>query len=163
MKYIHHLSHYFEITGIIDNTDYFPHGIDVAYSTVITAEIREKIVNYKFPNKVFRLEKNDYRNKMHEIYKSVADGCIKLQDKIRNYQLDRSYIYLQKEQEIKEILADAPSAQEIKNMLLAVGLDIKEFYDLYDAQKIKNAILYAKDLKDRYTVLWLNYDFFADR
>lgn len=33
----HHLSHYFEITGIVNGEDYFPHGIDVAYSTVITA------------------------------------------------------------------------------------------------------------------------------
>ena len=28
----------------------------------------------------------------------------------------------------------------------------------FDAEKIKKAIAYAKDLKDRYTVLWLNYD-----
>ena len=27
-------------------------------------------------------------------------------------------------------------------------------------QKIKDAVLYAKDLKDRYTVLWLNYKYF---
>ena len=37
----------------------------------------------------------------------------------------------------------------------------KGFYDLYDSEKIKNAILYAKDLKDRYTVLWMNYDLFG--
>ena len=43
-------------------------------------------------------------------------------------------------------------------MLSLVGLDIKEFIDLYGKEKIENAIYYAKDLKDRYTVLWLNYD-----
>ena len=31
----------------------------------------------------------------------------------------------------------------------------------YDAQKIKDSIAYAKDLKDRYTVLWLYYDLFG--
>jgi hypothetical protein len=30
--------------------------------------------------------------------------------------------------------------------------------ELYGEEKIKDAIKYAKDLKDRYTVLWLNYD-----
>ena len=29
----HHLSHFFEITGIVNGEAYFPHGIDVAYST----------------------------------------------------------------------------------------------------------------------------------
>ena len=40
----HHLSHYFEITGIVRGEEYFPHGIDVAYSTVITAALREEIL-----------------------------------------------------------------------------------------------------------------------
>ena len=34
-------------------------------------------------------------------------------------------------------------------------------YALYGEEKIHNAILYAKDLKDRYTVLWLYYDLFG--
>lgn len=34
----HHLSHFFEIVGIVNCEPYFPHGIDVAYSTVITAK-----------------------------------------------------------------------------------------------------------------------------
>ena len=34
----HHLSHFFEIVGIVKNEFYFTHGIDVVYSTVITAE-----------------------------------------------------------------------------------------------------------------------------
>ena len=55
-----------------------------------------------------------------------------------------------------------PSADEIKQMLSLVGLDMQEFYALYGQEKIQNAIFYAKDLKDRYTVLWLNYDLFQD-
>ena len=51
-----------------------------------------------------------------------------------------------------------PSASEISNMLRLVELDINEFVELYGKEKILSAIRYAKDLKDRYTVLWLNYD-----
>ena len=32
---------------------------------------------------------------------------------------------------------------------------------MYGAEKINDAVWYAKDLKDRYTVLWLNYDLFG--
>ena len=48
-------------------------------------------------------------------------------------------------------------------MLSVVSLDVEDFYKLYDKQKIKDAILYAKDLKDRYTVLWLYYDLFGNK
>ena len=106
----HHLSHFFEIVGIINSEPYLAHGTDVAYSTVITAKIREKLSQISFPTKRFTLDRDTYTKKMKEVYKSVADGCIALQDKVGNYANDRTEIYK------------------------------------------------AKDLKDRYTVLWLNYD-----
>jgi len=155
----HHLSHFFEITGIINGEEYFPHGIDVAYSTVITSEIREKLLSQPFSNKIYRPNENDYRRKMQKIYKSVADGCIELQNKIGSYKTNRSDIYKEKEAEIKKILAEAPGAEKIKEMLSLVDLDIDEFYTLYSKEKLNDAILYAKDLKDRYTVLWLHYDY----
>lgn len=158
----HHLSHFFEITGIINSEEYFPHGIDVAYSTVITSEIREKLLSQPFKDKIYRPKTDAYHSKMQEIYKSVADGCIELQNKIGNYKTDRSDIYIEKESEIKKILAEAPNAEKIKELLSLADLDIKEFYNLYTKEKLNNAVLYAKDLKDRYTVLWINYDYFGD-
>ncbi len=157
----HHLSHFFEITGLIDNTEYFPHGIDVAYSTVITAQIREKILADKFPSKIFRDTREIYESKIKSVYKQVADGCIELQDKVGNYANNRINVYLEKETEIRKILEEMPASEDIYDMLSLVGLDVKEFYSLY-GKKIEKAILYAKDLKDRYTVLWINYDFYGD-
>ncbi len=159
----HHLSHFFEIVGIVHSEEYFPHGIDVAYSTVITAKLREKIVKADFPDRIYRLSEEEYKEKMNRIYKSVAEGCIRLQNKIGNYSKDRLDIYKQKETEIKEILSRTPSSEEIEQMLSVVGLDIEEFYRAYGEKKIKDSILYAKDLKDRYTVLWLYYDLFGDK
>lgn len=158
----HHLSHFFEITGIIDNNDYFPHGIDVAYSTVITAGIREKILADKFPSRIFRDTRANYESKIKAVYKQVADGCIELQDKVGNYANDRINVYLEKETEIRKILEEMPASEDIYDMLDLVGLDMNEFYALYGKEKIEKAILYAKDLKDRYTVLWINYDLYGD-
>jgi glycerol-1-phosphate dehydrogenase [NAD(P)+] len=154
----HHLSHFFEIVGIIDNKPYFPHGIDVAYSTVITSEIREKLAKKPFRKERFTLSKEDYQKEMQRVYKSVAKACEGLQEKVGNYKNDKTKIYLEKEKEIKEILTECPSSIEIEKMLEKVKMDISEFYSLYGEEKIKDAIKYAKDLKDRYTVLWLNYD-----
>lgn len=157
----HHLSHFFEIVGIVNDEPYFSHGIDVAYSTVITAQIKEKVCESAFPDVLYRLPREEYVDKMEEIYKSVAKGCIALQDKMGNYANDRLGVYKQKEEEIRSILKNTPGAEEIKTMLRLAEIDMNEFYAMYGAQKIKDAILYAKDLKDRYTVLWMYYDLFG--
>lgn len=157
----HHLSHFFEIVGIVNSEPYFAHGIDVAYSTVITSEIREKIIKSEFPDKIFRLERDAYENTVKNIYKTVAQGCIELQDKVGNYATDRLAVYKEKKAEIIEILSGVPSAEQIKEILMEAELDISEFYKMYSKEKIENAVLYAKDLKDRYTVLWINYDLFG--
>lgn len=154
----HHLSHFFEIVGIINSEPYFPHGIDVAYSTVVTAGIRENILKKAFSDKLYRLSEYDYIGKMKEIYKNVADECIALQNRVGNYTAERMNVYKKKEAEIREILAQMPKADEIKDMLSLAQMDISEFYEMYGEKKIENAVLYAKDLKDRYTVLWFNYD-----
>ncbi len=156
----HHFSHFFEIVGIVNDEPYLPHGLDVAYSTVITAKIREKILNEDFPDALYRVNRDEYVENINKVYKSVADECIKLQDKVGNYAADRLGIYKKKEKEIKKILADTPNAEQIEKMLSLAELDMAEFYEIYSEEKIKMAVKYAKDLKDRYTVLWLNYDLF---
>ena len=100
---------------------------------------------------------------MKKIYGSVADGCIALQDKIGNYALDRTDTYLSREREIKRLFKNTPTSWEIEGMLRLVGLDLSEFHAKYGTEKINDAISYAKDLKDRYTVLWLYYDLFGEQ
>ncbi len=154
----HHLSHFFEITGIVNNQPYFAHGIDVVYSTVITAKIRQSLLNREFANEQYSEPREDYLESMSKIYGKVADGCVALQDKMGRYTQNRIAIYKENEQEIRKILGKMPKPEEILDMLALVELDFDEFYKLYGKEKIANAIKYAKDLKDRYTVLWLNYD-----
>ncbi len=154
----HHLSHYFEITGIVTDTEYLTHGIDVAYSTVKTAEIREALLSRQWPAVSYRQERSEYEAAMKAVYHEVAEGCIALQDKVGHYAADRMPIYLAKEEEIRAILAEHPKASEIEAMLTAVGMSMDEFYKIYDTEKIEKALVYAKDLKDRYTVLWMHYD-----
>ena len=158
----HHLSHFFEITGIVDGKDYLPHGTDVAYSTFVTAKIREWISARQFPDKLYRKSDEDYISDINSIYKSSAGECIKLQKKVGNYKTERLSVYLKHEKEIKEILAEMPSSEYILGLLSNAGFDMNYFYSFYGMEKIKNATLYAKDLKDRYTVLWLYFDLFGD-
>ncbi len=152
----HHLSHYFEITGILDDTPYFSHGIDVIYSAVVTAEIREKVLSTEKP-KVFTHDAAIWEAEIRRIYSSSADEVIKLQNKMGWYNVDGYQNICDKWTEIKEVLASAPTKAEMLEMVGRIGLDYNEFINLYGQKKIDDAVLYAKDLKDRYSVLWLAY------
>jgi len=154
----HHLSHFFEITGILHNKEYFKHGIDVAYSSVVTAKLREDIINSTPVHKKFDAE--NWKKEINRIYSTSADGIIALQEKLGWYDVDDFENVISKWDEIKEILKDAPTKEEMTSMIERVGLDYSEFEKLYGKGKITDAIFYAKDLKDRYTVLWLAYKYF---
>ena len=158
----HHLSHFFEITGIVKDKPYFAHGIDVAYSTVITAKIREELLKTDFPAVQYRPTEEALEAKLASIYGPVASGCMALQKKVGNYNKDRAAIYKENAAAIKEVLAEMPTAGEIEAILADIGLDMARFYEMYSQETLRDAILYAKDLKDRYTVLWLNYDLLGD-
>lgn len=155
----HHLSHFFEIVGIVKDEPYLPHGIDVAFSTVEMAHLHERLLAAPFPKTLYREEKGVLAEKLQTIYgETVGKGCLALGEKVGNYKANRLSVYLEKEDELRAILADMPSAKEIEEMLAAVGLEKSEYDALYGRKKIDTAIRYAKDLKDRYTVLWLYYD-----
>ncbi|MDO4649790.1 MAG: sn-glycerol-1-phosphate dehydrogenase, partial [Eubacteriales bacterium] len=137
----HHMSHFFEITGIVHGQEYLPHGIDVAYSAVITTQLREKLRKESWDRPQYRPTRQVYEAEMKRIYGSVAQGCIDLQDKVDLYNRDMVAVYRENEAAIRDILADTPTAAELEKMLESVGMQIQEYYDLYGAEKIHDAIL----------------------
>ena len=56
---------------------------------------------------------------------------------------------------------------KLSNTVIPWNIDVRYYLDgaeltrFYGEQKIRDAVRYAKDLKDRYTVLWIYYDFFG--
>lgn len=154
----HHFSHYFEITGILTGKPYLAHGIDVVYAAVLTAKIREQILASKPERRVF--DEEAWLNEVKRIYLSSADEVVALQKKLGWYWEDNSEKVLPKWDAIKALLSEAPTEKEMLEMVEAVGMNYQEFVDLYGHAKIDDGMLYAKDLKDRYSVLWLYYEFF---
>lgn len=153
----HHLSHFFEIHGLLCGEEYFCHGIDVAYSSYITQKLREEIIRKdKLEKKTF--DEVLWEKETRRVYTKAADGVISLQKKLGDIYKDRSYLYAERGSEIKRVLAETPSSDEFEEMLEDIGLPVSRFYEMYSEDKIKLAIKHAKDLKDRYTVLDLYND-----
>ena len=72
----HHFSHYFEITGILTGKPYLAHGIDVVYSAVLTAKIRELILASAPVRREFNEE--EWKREVERIYLSSADEVVAL-------------------------------------------------------------------------------------
>ena len=154
----HHLSHFFEITGIVDDTPYFMHGTDVVYSAVYTQKLREELLQLTKPVPKGGHTRESWEANIRAAYTDAAEGVIALQDKMGWYEQDRVSIYAEKWEAVCEVLREVPSSEELAAYAASVGLDIGEFERTYGPEKIRNAIWYAKDLKDRYSVLWMYYD-----
>lgn len=157
----HHISHFFELNGIRTGTYYFPHGTDVAYSTVLSCTVREKLLNADFNTQQFAMSEEEYLIGIKDAYSETAEECIALQKKSGNYTTNRIPLYIAKEKELKEVLNEVPTAKEIEKLLGKIGLDMQNFYDTYDSDTINKAVLFAKDLRDRFTALWMYYDIFG--
>lgn len=158
----HHLSHFFEVVGIMENTPYLMHGTDVLFSAVETCKMRERILQLEKPDSHCDFRTVDWKSDIKRLYGRAADGVIALQEKLRTYATDLTSVYAEKWEEIREVLASAAKADEILKYIESVGLDYNAFISIYGKEKINHAKWYAKDLKDRYTVLWLNYYLFYE-
>ena len=149
----HHLSHYFEITGILDGKPYLPHGIDVICSAVVTAGIREQLLNQEPRHKEW--DRAAWETDIRRIYSASATEVIKLQDRLGWYEENDFQNVCGKWKDVCAILAEAPGKAYMLDLVKRIGLDYEAFESLYGAEKLEDAIRYAKDLKDRYSVLWL--------
>ena len=155
----HHLSHYFEIVGITRGEPYLSHGIDVCCSAVETARLREQLLTFaQAPIPASVHDTARYEREIRRIYGDVADEVIALQNKMGWYGVDRVPVYREKWARICEILRRSPSSAQLLSLCERVGISYDAYRTLYGDAKIADGLRYAKDLKDRYTVLWLYYD-----
>lgn len=157
----HHLSHYYEVVGLLRNEPYFCHGIDVAYSTYETAKIREQLLKIEKPEGV-EFNESLWEQELVRVYgkdndRTTADGIIALQKKLGWIYEDKTPVYVEKWDEIRKLLSESPSLREVMNMLESIELPISDYEATYSEKKRADALLYAKDLKDRYSVLWLYF------
>jgi len=154
----HHLSHFFEIVGLIEDKPYFLHGTDVVYSAVVTQMLREELLKLDDPGEGYKFCKEEYEKRIHEIYKTSAGEVLSLQEKLGWYNEPKISVYKEKWQEIKAVLSEVPSSSQLCGYLKSIGLDMAEFKNMYGEEKINNAVYFAKDLKDRYSVLWMYFE-----
>lgn len=156
----HHLSHFFEITGLIRNRPYFLHGIDVGYASVVTARLREEI--RAVPSPVFHRVPDEVRRACYaKIYGAYSPEVGQLQETAGRYDgAPQEERFADRWEQIRQILAECPTPEEFTAMLSDAGFDMDAFEKMYGRETIEEGIWFGKDLKDRYSVLWLYFRLF---
>ena len=158
----HHLSHYYEITGLLDSTPYFHHGVDVAYASVLSCASRHAMPRLLAQGKTDSFNYDAWQKNIHRVYSAAADGVLELQSRLPFYKepaaAKRREILQTQQEELLALAAQVPSPAELAAMLERAGLPLSRFWEQYGVEKIRDSIRYAKDLKDRYTVWWMMHD-----
>lgn len=147
----HHLAHFFEIYSLEHGKQHRPHGIDVGCAAYFTALLREKIIESS-TEPSFDFCPQSHFEPLEQLLSRAYEGIRQLQDRVGlhgnatgNYDMTQ----------IKGVLKQAPTAAETAKMLTAAGLAPNSLVEFYGKETVKNAIKYGKELKDRFTVLWL--------
>ena len=154
----HHLSHYYEITGVLRGEAYLPHGVDVAYSTLVTCRLREMLRSQDPGAFAGSTDRTGWEAGVRAEYGRLADSVIALQKKSALYGTDRLPLLREKWDEVRAVLAEAPSAERMQALLERAGYARDEYLSVYGEEKIRRSIVFAKELKDRYTLLNLLAD-----
>ena len=126
---------------------------------MLTAQLREEILEahpYEHP-----FDRVDWERQMYRVYGPVAPGVIELQDRLDSYRVYCQNTLTADWDAVCQCLCEAPTAAQMRKIIEDVGLCYDDFESFYSASVLADAVKWGKDLKDRYTVLWLYHSFFS--
>lgn len=165
----HHLSHFFEMQFLFDGIPAVLHGTKVGIGTVITLGFYNRLATMARPD-FDRLrqtisDRPDFDVWVSEMKRAYRDGApmiIELEKKAQKNDpeklLQRLDVIETHWDEIKALAASVPQAEDIAYVLKTLDAPTRPEEVGVRAAYVSDGILYAKELRDRYTILQLLWD-----
>lgn len=164
----HHLSHYWEMMFLFDNKKPIFHGTKVGIGTVVVLKLYEQFKkmqpDYERAFKIaeaFDREKWDLE--MKEYYKQAVNGVLELEDKIQKNSEENVKERLEKVrncwEEIEELINTLPSSEYVTELLKTIKAPVLPSEVGVSDDEIRRAVICAKELRNRYGLLQMLYDF----
>ena len=192
----HHMSHFWEMQFLMHGKKAVLHGTKVGVATIaclkmydMLAEILEdaEADSGKGSDRILSavdqdlftaaaakpFDKSAWEEEIRAVFVEAADGIIALEEKsckndpaFRNIRLDA--IRNRRKEILWAIRHDLPAVSEIEELLLSLDAPVHPEQISVSLQEVRWAVLYAKEVRDRYTLLRLLSDLglseeFADR
>lgn len=164
----HHLSHYWEMMFLFDGKKAILHGTKVGIGTVLVLRLYElfqkEALNFEeAQQKAQTFDREKWNEQMKELYRTAAGGVLELEDKIGKntpeHVIKRLAVVKEKLPEIKEEMKKLPAADEVAALLHTIHAPFKPEQIGVSDIEVRNAVTAAKELRNRYGLLQLLYDF----
>lgn len=163
----HYVSHIWDMRAIEFDTVSDLHGIQCGVATLMILKIfdyvktvvpnREKALEY-----VKAFDYNAYRTYMSDCLGSGAQGMFANEEREGKYDPDkhaaRLEIILSRYDEILEVIRNMPTYDEVAGVLSAAGFPLTAQQLGFSAQEIRDAVVLAKDIRDKYVIGRLLWD-----
>ncbi len=171
----HHMSHYWEMMFLLDHQQDPLHGTKVGIGTVAAVRLYEMLKEKQeqlIPVKDFSIDKTQWKQEIQRAYGPAAPGVLSLEERIgKNSQEEvrrRTEAFLENKERIWEIIEELPDAEKIINVLKSMEAPFYPEQIQVSPEVFKHGIFYAKDLRNRFGLLQILFDFglqeeFADR
>ena len=162
----HHMSHYWEMMFLLAEQPDPLHGTKVGISTAVTIRLYEwldalgeELFSKQRPSFDFEI----WKKEIEEAYGPAAPGVIALEKAIgKNTEREverRKTILKETYEEIKKVIKELPSSQEVIDLLKSMDAPYTPEQIGVSKETFKKGIFYAKDLRNRFGLLQILYDF----
>jgi len=163
----HHLSHFIEMMYQFEGKEAPAHGIKVGYNTMVADNIRERVSELKpdfddVMKKASAFDREKWLKDINRLFRRSAPEIIELNEKegINSYEKRKHRVarVINNWNVIVNILNEAPSHDEVRNILIKIGAPVSLKELGVDKETVLNGLVYAKEIRNRYTVLQMAWD-----
>lgn len=157
----HHLSHLWEMRFIMDGKKAILHGTKVGIGMIAALHMYHDLVKEDIDfekAKAIRFDQEAFEAKMKEVYRDAAPGVIALEKKTGKNsdeaRLKRVASMEEKWTQIQDIIKESlPFAESMEELLASLDAPIRPAQIDVDEELFYDGICYAKEVRDRYTLL----------
>ena len=165
----HHISHFFEMMFLFDGIPAVLHGTKVGIGTCMMLQLYNALAQMEKPDFAAlraeiaaRPDFESWAKEIRRVYREGAQTVIALEEKggknCPEELLKRLDVIESHWGEIRELAKTVPSAEEIRKILEDLDAPTRPDEVGVCREYVEEGILYAKELRDRYTILQFLWD-----
>lgn len=164
----HHLSHFWEMRMLFDGRPPVLHGAKVGIATVLVLKLYEYLRQESLtPEKIkFISSRNNdtatWEQEIKRVFREASAGVLKLEQQAGKNDPqkhnERLEAIARNWQVLEAVFQSLPTSQEVVDLLLSVQGPVTPLDIDIDQATLESTILYAKEIRNRYTVLQLLWD-----
>lgn len=163
----HHISHFWEMMFLQEGRKAVLHGVKVGIGTLISGRMGEKLAETALDfdsvlSNVDRFDTQRWEADMEKIFRSAAPEIIKLNKKPADEVINERRLRIKSIRDnwdaVIRVLREVPTMSGIEDMLKQAGAAIWPGDIGINRETALNGVVYAREVRPRYTLLQLLWD-----